>query len=124
MDQKRHQKLIVFNQKPQWIHKKHNTTLVGEKRWRFEEGFGADEVIFSALSRDQYYRRKKISASLFANLDGACGDTEAGSSSSPSSDKPSETSSYRRPLSPYVSKKLDKFMMTDGVKKQYVIEPL
>ena len=66
----RKQKKIVFNQKPKWKHKKHNTTVVGEKRWRFQETFGADEVVFSPLSRDQYDRRKKISESLFANLDG------------------------------------------------------
>lgn len=66
----RKQKKIVFNQKPKWKHKKHNTTVVGEKRWRFQETFGADEVLFSPLSKDQYDRRKKISESLFANLDG------------------------------------------------------
>jgi len=61
-------KKIVFNQKPKWKHKKHNMTVVGEKRWRFQENFGADEVLFSPLSRDQYDRRKKISESIFANL--------------------------------------------------------
>jgi hypothetical protein len=61
-------KKIVFNQKPKWIHKKHNMTVVGEKRWRFHEGFGADQVLFSPLSRDQYDRRKRISESILAHI--------------------------------------------------------
>ena len=64
----RKQKKIVFNQKPKWKHKKHNSCVVGEKRWRFQEKFGADEVLFSPLSKDQYDRRKRISQSLLANL--------------------------------------------------------
>ena len=62
-------KKIRFTKKPQWRHKKHNTTVVGEKRWRFEENYDVDEVIYSPLSRDQYDRRKKVGEALFKNLD-------------------------------------------------------
>jgi hypothetical protein len=40
-------KKIRFTKKPHWRHNKHNTTIVGEKRWRFEENYDVDEVIYS-----------------------------------------------------------------------------
>jgi hypothetical protein len=63
------EKKIRFNNKPQWRFKKHNSTVVSTKRWRFEEGFNADEVIWSPLSRDQYDRRKTVGASILASMD-------------------------------------------------------
>lgn len=62
-------KKIRFTNKPQWRHKKHNVTVVSEKRWRFEENFNADEVIWSPLSRDQYDRRKTVGAAILKTMD-------------------------------------------------------
>ena len=62
------EKKIRFNSKPHWRFKKHNSTVVSSKRWRFEEGFNADEVIWSPLSRDQYDRRKTVGASILATM--------------------------------------------------------
>lgn len=69
VDDEEREKKIRFSTKPQWRFKKHNTTVVSEKRWRFEEGFNADEVIWSPLSRDQYDRRKTVGASILATMD-------------------------------------------------------
>jgi len=59
---------IKFSNKPHWRHKKHNCTVVNEKRWRFEESFNVDEVIWSPLSREQYDRRKTVGASILASM--------------------------------------------------------
>jgi hypothetical protein len=59
---------IVFTRKHQWKHKQHNTTVVGEKRWRLCEDFNTDEVIFSPLSKDQHNRRKAVEGSLKKSL--------------------------------------------------------
>lgn len=59
---------IRFSNKHHWRHKKHNCTVVNEKRWRFEESFNADEVIWSPLSREQYDRRKTVGASILASM--------------------------------------------------------
>jgi hypothetical protein len=42
--------------------------VVGEKRWRFQENFDADEVIYSPLSREQYDRRKSVGESIMKNV--------------------------------------------------------
>jgi hypothetical protein len=68
---------IVFTRKHHWQHKKHNNTVVGEKRWRLCENFATDEVIFSPLSREQHNRRKAIDGAL----KGALGSIYLGSSS-------------------------------------------
>mmetsp|Transcript_56426 Transcript_56426/g.136946 ORF Transcript_56426/g.136946 Transcript_56426/m.136946 type:complete len:1100 (-) Transcript_56426:1416-4715(-) len=60
---------IVFNRKHHWKHKQHFSTVIGEKRWRKEEQFGADEVIYSPLSREQHDRRKAVSAALKGAMD-------------------------------------------------------
>lgn len=62
------EKKIKFSHKPHWRHKKHNNTVVNEKRWRFEEDFNADEVIWSPLSREQYDRRKTVGASILKSM--------------------------------------------------------
>jgi hypothetical protein len=61
-------KKIRFSKKPQWRFSKHNATVVGEKRWRFQENFDADEVIYSPLSREQYDRRKSVGESIMKNV--------------------------------------------------------
>ncbi|KAG7340357.1 hypothetical protein IV203_023900 [Nitzschia inconspicua] len=62
------QRKIVFTRKHHWKHKQHNTTVVGEKRWRMCEDFNTDEVIFSPLSKDQHTRRKAVESSLKKSL--------------------------------------------------------
>ena len=62
------EKKIRFSHKPHWRHKKHNCTVVNEKRWRFVEDFNADEVIWSPLSREQYDRRKTVGASILKSM--------------------------------------------------------
>ncbi|KAG7373010.1 hypothetical protein IV203_033734 [Nitzschia inconspicua] len=59
---------IVFTRKHHWKHKQHNTTVVGEKRWRMCEDFNTDEVIFSPLSKDQHTRRRAVESSLKKSL--------------------------------------------------------
>jgi hypothetical protein len=59
---------IIFNKKHQWKHKKHNFSIVSEKRWRKDEAFGADEVFFTPLSRDQHSRRKTVGEALIRSM--------------------------------------------------------
>ena len=69
---------IVFNRKHHWKHKQHFNTVIGEKRWRKEEKFGADEVIYSPLSREQHDRRKAVSAALFQSMGAVDGSDDGG----------------------------------------------
>lgn len=55
---------IRYSKKPHWRYKKHMTTVVGEKRWRFEEDFDVDEVIYTPLTREQYERWKSVGEAL------------------------------------------------------------
>lgn len=63
------EKKIRFTKKPHWVHKKHHTTVVSEKRWRFEENFNVDEVVWSPLSREQFDRRKKVDTAILKTMD-------------------------------------------------------
>lgn len=61
-------RLIIFNKKHKWKHKKHNFSLINEKRWRTDEAFDADEVFFTPLSRDQHSRRKTVGEALIRSM--------------------------------------------------------
>jgi hypothetical protein len=63
------EKKIRFSKKHKWRYKKHNQTIVSEKRWRYNEEWNTDEVIWSPLSREQYDRRNTVGASILRTMD-------------------------------------------------------
>ena len=59
---------IVFDNRHHWKHKKHNVSIQGDVRYKVAREFGADQVLYSPLSKDQYRRRKTVGAALLKHM--------------------------------------------------------
>merc|ERR1712151_735512 len=67
-EEEREKKIRILN-KHHWRHKKHNQTVVQEKRWRVDEDFDVDEVVWSPLTHEQYNRRKTVGSAILKSMD-------------------------------------------------------